>query len=50
MQILQNKINSLVEAGILHMRSQGAGRRATIYHLRELSLIAQGLPIGRFDY
>lgn len=25
-------------------------RRATIYHLRELSLIAQGLPIGRFDY
>ena len=43
-------INALVDAGVLHVRSQGAGRRATIYHLRELSLIAQGLPIGRFDY
>ncbi len=47
---VQRMINSLVEAGILHVRSHGAGRRATIYHLRELSLIAQGLPIGRFDY
>ena len=43
-------INSLVDAGILHIRTNGAGRRASTYQLQELSRIAQGLPIERFDY
>ena len=30
---VQRMINSLVDAGVLHVRSHGAGRRATIYHL-----------------
>ena len=47
---IHRMINSLVDAGILHMRINGAGRRAATYQLRELSLIAQGLPIERFDY
>lgn len=47
---IHRMINSLVDAGILHMRKNGAGRRAATYQLRELSLIAQGLPIERFDY
>ena len=47
---IHRMINSLLDAGILHMRTNGAGRRAATYQLRELSLIAQGLPIKRFDY
>lgn len=47
---IHRMINSLLDAGILHMRTNGAGRRAATYQLRELSLIAQGLPIERFDY
>jgi len=47
---VQRMINSLVEAKVLHMRTSGAGRRAGTYQLRELTLIAQGLPISRFDY
>lgn len=47
---VQRMINSLVDAGILHIRTNGAGRRASTYQLQELSRIAQGLPIERFDY
>lgn len=47
---VQRMINSLVDANVLHVRVQGSGRRATTYHLRDLSLIAQGQPIARFVY
>ena len=47
---VQRMINSLVDAGILRIRTNGAGRRASTYQLQELSRIAQGLPIERFDY
>lgn len=47
---VQRMINALLESGILHQRTVGAGRRASTYQLRELTLIAQGLPIDRFEY
>ena len=47
---VQRMINALVDGGLLHQRTSGAGRRAATYQLRELTLIAQGLPIKRFEY
>ena len=47
---VQRMINALVDGGLLHQRTSGAGRRAATYQLWKLTLIAQGLPIERFEY
>ncbi len=43
-------IDALEQAGVFTIRRMGSGRKPTLYQLPELSLIAEGKPIPRFDY
>ncbi len=47
---LHRIIDALEQAGVFTVRRPGSGRKPTLYQLPELSRIAEGKPITRFDY
>lgn len=47
---LHRMVESLVKAGLLQIKREGAGRKPTLYQLPELTLIAEGKPIRFFEY
>lgn len=47
---VQRMMDLLAKNGTIKVKRQGSGRKPTLYHLEELTLLATGLPIRRFTY